>query len=128
MRTLITLLGISLSLALVQTYHNFTTGVYAYMIDCGVRAGSGHIALYHDGYLEDRDSDLSFAPGPLIRELSDVRGVYRVLPRFHLSGLAQSGRGSRNIRLIGVDVRDEAEQNPYLKSLSASLRQYSEKK
>ena len=41
-RTLITLAAISLSVMLVQAFHNLSFGVYARMIDSGVRAGSGH--------------------------------------------------------------------------------------
>ncbi len=117
MRTCITVLGVSLSLALVQTYHNFTAGVYAYMVDCGVKAGSGHIAVYRPQYLADRNPDLAFAPAPEDEDIARIPGVRAVLPRFYLPALAQSSRENRNIQLVGADVPREAGLNPYLRKL-----------
>ena len=54
-RTLITLAAIALSIMLVQAFHNLSVGVYARMIDDGVRAGSGHLAVYRQGYLDGED-------------------------------------------------------------------------
>lgn len=118
-RTLITLAALSLSLMLVQAFHNLSFGVYARMIDAGVRAGSGHIALYHPGYIESRDEKLSFAPGDLAKTIEEIDGVDRVLPRLYLPGLAQSSRESRGILLTGVDPGPEAAANPFLKNLPA---------
>ena len=59
-RTIITLAAIAFSIMLVQALHNLSFGVYAGMVDSGVRAGTGHIAVYKNNYLESRDETLYF--------------------------------------------------------------------
>ncbi len=118
-RTLITLLALSLTLMLVQGSHNLSVGVYAAMIDSGVRAGTGHLVIYRDGYLASRDEKLTFDPGGLPVEIAALNGVETVLPRLYLPGLAQSSRESRGVVVTGVDPALEVQVNPYLKSLSS---------
>ncbi len=101
-RTLITLAALSFSLMLIQAVHNLSFGVYRTMIDSGVRAGTGHLVVYQQGYLGSRDERLTFNPGSLTEELSRIDGVQAVLPRLYLPGLAQSSRESRGILLTGV--------------------------
>jgi ABC-type lipoprotein release transport system permease subunit len=116
-RTLITLAAIALSIMLVQAFHNLSVGVYARMIDDGVRAGSGHLAVYRDGYLDGREETLSFVPGDLNTQVQALPGVARVLPRLYLPALAQSSYDSRGILLIGVEPAAERAINPFLKEL-----------
>jgi ABC-type lipoprotein release transport system permease subunit len=118
-RTLITLAAISLSMMLVQAFHNLSYGVYARMIDSGVRAGAGHLAIYRGDYVESRDEKLTFHPQDLVAEISKISGVEAVLPRLYLPGLAQSSRESRGILLTGVDPAEELRINPFLKLLPA---------
>lgn len=121
-RTLITLLAMALSLMLIQAFHNLSTGVYQRMIDSGVKAGSGHIALYHRDYPGTRSEALSFAPEDLVQQLSNLPGIRAALPRLYLPALAQSSRESRGILLIGLDAEKEQPHNPYLKELPESSR------
>ena len=116
-RTLITLAAIALSIMLVQAFHNLSVGVYARMIDDGVRAGSGHLAVYRDGYLDGREETLSFAPGVLTAQVRALPGIAQVLPRLYLPALAQSSYDSRGILLIGVEPAAERAVNPFLKEL-----------
>ncbi len=116
-RTLITLAAISLSIMLVQAFHNLAVGIYAQMIDDGVRAGSGHLAVYRDGYLEGREETLSFAPDDLPAKIRNIPGVKQALPRLYLPALAQSSYDSRGILLIGVEPDAEQAVNPFLKEL-----------
>ena len=116
-RTFITLAAIALSIMLVQAFHNLSIGTYAQMIDSGVRAGSGHLAVYRDGYLAGREEQYSFAPGELLPRIAALDGVAAVLPRLYLPALAQSSRDSRGILLIGVDPQAERRVNPFLKGL-----------
>jgi ABC-type lipoprotein release transport system permease subunit len=118
-RTIITLAAIAFSIMLVQASHNLSTGVYAGMVDSGVRAGSGHIAVYHQGYLESREESLSFKDQDLVTEIEAIAGVEKVLPRLYIPALAQSSRESRGIMLIGVDPERERQINPFLKTLAA---------
>ena len=57
-RTIITVIAMSFSLMLVQAFHNLAFGVYAQMVDSGVRSGSGHIAVYKGDYAASRDDRL----------------------------------------------------------------------
>lgn len=119
-RTLITLTALSLSLMLLQGSHNLSHGVYSSMIDSGVRAGSGHMVVYRQDYLESRNEKLTFSPANLEDEIVSIPEVQAVLPRLYLPGLAQSSRESRGILLTGVDPVVEKNINPFLKKLSAS--------
>ena len=116
-RTLITLAAIALSIMLVQAFHNLSVGTYAQMVDSGVRAGSGHLAIYRDGYLVGREEQFSFAPKDLTAQVGGLAGVGAVLPRLYLPALAQSSHDSRGILLIGVDPQAERRVNPFLKEL-----------
>jgi ABC-type lipoprotein release transport system permease subunit len=116
-RTIITLAAIAFSIMLVQALHNLSFGVYAGMVDSGVRAGSGHIAVYKENYLESREETLYFKDHNLVDEISEIDGVEQVLPRLYIPALAQSSRESRGVVLIGVDPQREKQINPFLKSL-----------
>ncbi len=117
-RTIITLTAIAFSIMLVQALHNLSAGVYAGMVDSGVRAGSGHVAVYRQNYLESREESLSFEDHNLVTEIEAIDGVEHVLPRLYIPALAQSSRESRGIMLIGVDTERERLVNPFLKSLA----------
>ncbi|MEE4254573.1 MAG: FtsX-like permease family protein [Desulfuromusa sp.] len=116
-RTLITLAALSFSLMLIQAFHNLSYGVYADMIESGVRAGTGHLVVYRQGYADSRDEKLSFNPQDLVEEISQIDGVEAVLPRLYLPGLAQSSRESRGILLNGVVPAAEKKVNPFLRNL-----------
>jgi ABC-type lipoprotein release transport system permease subunit len=116
-RTLITLAAISLSVMLVQAFHNLSFGVYARMVDSGVRAGSGHLAVYRGDYVASRDEKLFYHPGDAAAAIGDIPGVEAVLPRLYLPGLAQSSRESRGIVLTGVDPAAEKRISPFLSGL-----------
>jgi len=118
-RTLITLAAISLSVMLTQASHNLSFGVYAQMIDSGVRAGSGHLTVYRGDYARSRKEELSFDPGTLVEAIAAIDGVARVLPRVYLPALAQSSRESRGVLVTGVDPQAEAGINPFLKKIIA---------
>lgn len=116
-RTIITLTAVAFSIMLVQALHNLSFGVYAGMVDSGVRAGTGHIAVYRNNYLESRDENLHFRVGSLIDDISQIDGIEQVLPRLYIPALAQSSRESRGVMLIGVDPDRERQVNPFLKKL-----------
>ena len=118
-RMIITLTAIAFSIMLVQATHNLSFGVYAGMVDSGVRAGSGHIAIYRNNYLESRDETLHFRDGSLVDDIEQIDGVEQVLPRLYIPALAQSSRESRGVLLIGVDPDRERQINPFLKKLPA---------
>ncbi|MDF1580448.1 MAG: FtsX-like permease family protein [Desulfuromonadales bacterium] len=118
-RSLITLAAMSLSVMLVQGSHNLSVGVYAQMIDNGVRAGSGHLSVYVGDYARSRDEKLTFHRADLQTRIAALPGVAQVAPRLYLPGMAQSSRESRGILLTGVDPEVERVVNPFLRKLGA---------
>ncbi len=121
-RTLITIVAMSFSLMLVQAFHNLSFGVYAQMVDSGVRSGSGHIAIYRGDYVNSRDDRLFWnlkKMGVLEQRIAQLNGIKAVLPRLYLPGLAQSSRESRGIMLTGIDPVAENAINPLLKNINA---------
>jgi len=119
-RTIITLTAIAFSVMLVQALHNLSYGVYAGMVDSGVKAGSGHVAVYRHGYLDSHEEALHFEDRGLVGAISALDGVEQVLPRLYVPALAQSSRESRGVVLVGVDPQREIQINPFLKSLPES--------
>jgi len=119
-RTIITVIAISFSLMLVQGFHNLAFGVYAQMVDSGVRSGSGHIAVYRGDYASSRDDKLSWNMGSLPADIARLEGVKAALPRIYLPGLTQSSRESRGILLTGIDPAAENDVNPLLKNIDAT--------
>lgn len=125
-RTLITILAMSFSLMLVQAFHNLSFGVYAQMVDSGVRSGSGHIAIYRGDYASSRDDRLLWPLGALAEgddlrhRIAALEGVKAVLPRIYLPALAQSSRESRGILLTGIEPQAENRINPLLKQIDAA--------
>ena len=124
-RTLITIIAMSFSLMLIQAFHNLSFGVYAQMVDSGVRSGSGHIAVYRGDYALSRDDRLLWQMSDL-GEMADLQarisgldGVKAALPRIYLPALAQSSRESRGILLTGIDPIAENGINPLLKKIDA---------
>jgi ABC-type lipoprotein release transport system permease subunit len=118
-RTLITIVAMSFSLMLVQAFHNLSFGVYAQMVDSGVRSGSGHIAVYRGDYASSRDDRLLWEKGDLEQRVTALDGVKAALPRLYLPALAQSSRESRGILLTGIDPVLENGINPLLKNIDA---------
>lgn len=116
-RTWITLVALAFSIMLVQAFHNLSTGVYKQMVESGVRAGSGHLTVYRNGYLKSRDEKLSFDPQDVLEQIEKLKSVEAVLPRIYLGALAQSSRESRGIVLTGIDPRRESKINPFLRRL-----------
>jgi len=117
-RTIITLSAVAFSVMLIQVQQNLSHGVYSSMIDSGVRAGSGHLAIYRQGYLDSRDEELTFKDHDLVAQIAAIDGVEQALPRLYIPALAQSSRESRGILLIGVDPQREKQINPFLRHLA----------
>ena len=113
-RSVIELVSIGGSVFLAVYFNNLTYGIYARMIDNGVRIGSGHIGIYHRGYLETRKIEETIPVEPLMGLLEKESEVAAVHARLYVPGLARSSRNSRAAVFLGVDFPKERVDNPVL--------------
>ena len=95
--------------------NNIAVGNYNEMINNGVRMGSGHIGIYHVGYLEERKTEqLVGSVDQLMAQLNRISGIVEVLPRLQVPGLINSARESRATGIMGLDIPQEKATNPIL--------------
>ena len=114
-RSVIELVSIGGSVFLGVIWNNIAVGSYDDMIDNGVRMGSGHIGIYHTGYLEERKTEqLVVNVDQLVREVSGIPGVVDVFPRLQVPGLVNSARESRGTGILGMDIDREKATNPII--------------
>ncbi len=119
-RSVIELVSIGGSVFLAVYFNNLTYGIYAQMIDYGVKIGSGHIGIYQNGYLETRKVEKTIPVEPLMGRLLKESGVAAVHARLYVPGLARSSRNSRAAGFVGVDFPGERIDNPILQKLNGS--------
>ena len=120
-RSLLQVLAIAGAIYLSTCFENLAMGEYEDIIRMGVRTGSGHVAVYRKGYLEERRFNLHFPLGPWVDSLKGLSGVEGVFPRLYVPGLARSFRASRAALIIGASSEDLA-THPFLqKGLSGDL-------
>lgn len=112
-RTLIELVSIGGSVFLAVFFNNFAMGSYSQMIDNGVRAGSGHIGIYHRNYLELRKVEQTIPLTPVLGPLERDPSVTAVYPRLYVPGLVRSSRNNRPGVFLGVDFARERGSNPF---------------
>ena len=110
-RTIIELTSIAGSVALAVFMNNLAVGSYEQMIDDGVRMGSGHIGIYHDNYLELRQTELTFEGDAIVAEIEALPEVTGVYPRLHVPALVRSSRENRPCGIIGLDFDRERGSN-----------------
>lgn len=113
-RTGIQLAAIVGSMFLALFFNNFSNGLYVNMVDGGVRSGSGHVGLYHERYLDDRQVSDTVPADALLGRLEQDPDVVAVYPRLHVPGLLRSSRDSRPAGAMGLDFEREAGHNPLL--------------
>jgi ABC-type lipoprotein release transport system permease subunit len=113
-RTSIQLAAIAGSLFLALFYHHIAVGMYADMIDGGVRSGSGHVGFYHERYLDDRKVSDTVPADALLPQLSRAEGVKAVYARLYVPGLLRSSRNSRPATGMGLDFESEKAHNTLL--------------
>ncbi len=115
-RTAIQLCVIAGSMFLAMFYNNMAKGIFDGMVAGGVTSGSGHIGIYHEGYLGDRKVSDTFPAEAIVARLDQDPEVAAVLPRVHVPGLLRSSRDSRPAAAVGIDFTREAGHNNLLES------------
>jgi len=113
-RTFLQVLAVACSLFLAVFFNNLAFGSYLQMIREGVKAGSGHIGVYHPSYLADRKIEQFFTVASSAAALARIPGVKSVFPRLQLPGLARSSHDSSGVAVLGLEMAAEAGSHPLL--------------
>ena len=109
-RTAITVLGISLGLALCQTVYNLNLGNYNSMLDSGIRGASGHVVIQHAQWLDDPEIEHVVNGSTAIRDQLQADNPNALVTRRVLAGgLVTSPTNAVTVAIMGVDPEPEAE-------------------
>jgi ABC-type lipoprotein release transport system permease subunit len=108
-RTAITVLGISLGLALCQTVYNLNLGNYNSMLDSGIRGASGHVVVQHAQWLDDPEIEHVVNGSTAIRDQLQADNPNALVTRRVLAGgLVTSPTIAVTVAIMGVDPVPEA--------------------
>jgi ABC-type lipoprotein release transport system permease subunit len=118
-RTLLTVITISLGLALLLVFLGLGDGGHEQMIDSAVRMGSGHVLVQQEGYQEQGGINRLLS----LEEIRDVESwgqemkgrfpILHMLRRTFVSGLASSADGATGVQLIGIQPLEEMQASDF---------------
>jgi len=112
-RTVLTVVTISLGLALLLIFFGIGDGGHNQMIEAAVRMGSGHVVIqqkeYHAKGGIDRLLDIAQKQRAeeWIRDMEPLFPIQHILMRTYASGLASSSDGSAGVQIIGIEPQSE---------------------
>ncbi|RME24774.1 MAG: ABC transporter permease [Deltaproteobacteria bacterium] len=119
-RTIITVVAISLALALAIFFIAFGEGVYAKMIDDAVRMQAGHVTVEHPDYRAAPSVDLTVDASPELRKrIERLPGVESTKALIVGQGVARAGQGVSGIVVLGVEPEVERRTSPLARKLVA---------
>lgn len=113
-RTLIELSAVAGAITIAVFFVNLAKGAYSQMINNGVRGGSGHVAVYHEKYLGEKEIAQAFDPAAAVDALGEIEGVSSVFLRVHGFGLIRSSRDNRAGAVLGLDIEKEKAVHPLI--------------
>ncbi|HSN24941.1 MAG TPA: FtsX-like permease family protein [Kofleriaceae bacterium] len=104
-RTLILMITIVFSFALLLMFTGLADGAHQAMADIGVRMGLGHVVVYPAGYREDPSLDHLIADrAPIDAAIAKLGGdVAHAAPRLRTDGLIEAGATSIGVTISGGD-------------------------
>ncbi len=118
-RTLLSLLSITIVVALLVFMLSFQLGVYGTMKESTLRIMDGFAQMQPTGYAADPTLERTIAdPERLIREATAIDGVSIAAPRINAFAILANGERSYGAAVIGVDPASEAK----LSSIAATIR------
>ncbi len=118
-RTLLTVITISLGLALLLISLGLGDGSHEQMIESAVGMGSGHVLVQQKGYLEKGGIGRLLSLGEIRSAESwgqEMKGrfpILHILRRTFVSGLASSADGATGVQLIGVQPLAEMQASRF---------------
>ena len=107
-RSVLTLLAIALSTALLLFMFAWQVGSYDSMIHAAVSSTTGEMQVLHDAYLDNHDIRKAIdEPSAILGRLQSTDGVKSFSRRAEAFALADSGKRSYGVMVIGVDIEGE---------------------
>ena len=103
-RSIITVAGISLSLAMMIFFVGIADDGHARMAELGIRMGAGHVLVQGKGYQAEETLDhLVPSYQKLLQRVRTLPGVEVAVPRVRTTGLISAGEKSAPVLVSGVD-------------------------
>ena len=118
-RTLLTVITISLGLALLLVFLGLGDGSHEQMIESAVHMGSGHVLVQHKGYQEQGGINRLLSPEEIrsvetwSQEMKGRFPIRHILRRTFVSGLASSADGATGVQLIGIQPLAEMQASNF---------------
>lgn len=107
-RTLITLGAITFGLSAMIVFFGFTDGFHAQWVENTVRAYTGHIQIYREGYHDDPQLGRSIRDvGEVIRVLEEEPSLDTYTYRVEVQGLVSTAENSYGVLIRGIDPERE---------------------
>ena len=118
-RTLLTVITISLGLALLLVFLGLGDGSHEQMIESAVHMGSGHVLVQQKGYQEQGGINRLLSPEEIrsvetwSQEMKGRFPIRHILRRTFVSGLASSADGATGVQLIGIQPLAEMQASNF---------------
>jgi ABC-type lipoprotein release transport system permease subunit len=122
-RTLLTVITISLGLALLLIFLGIGDGGHEQMIESAVRMGSGHVLVQQEGYQEQGGINrlVSLEETRAVetwgQEMKGRFPVVHILRRTFVSALASSADGATGVQLVGIQPLAEMQASDFEEKL-----------
>ncbi len=118
-RTLLTVITISLGLALLLIFLGLGDGSHEQMIESAVHMGSGHVLVQKEGYQEQGGINRLLTLEEIrsvetwSQEMKGRFPIRHILRRTFVSGLASSADGATGVQLIGIQPLAEMQASDF---------------
>lgn len=122
-RTILTVITISLGLALLLIFLGIGDGGHEQMIEGAVRMGSGHVLIQQERYQEQGGIDRLLSKEEIEavktwgQEMKGRFPIVHILQRTFVSALASSADGATGVQLIGVQPLQEKQASDFDKKV-----------
>ncbi len=108
-RTILTLLTVMISTAMIIVLNAIATGGHEQMINDATEANVGHIQIHEKGFWENQTIDYAFKDNDaLFLQIKNIPGVKAISKRIHAAGLVSNKDITAGVFIQGIDPEEEA--------------------